>query len=149
MSPWVPVALTFVGLLVVLGAHLLFIGRWIGRVGTEQANQGDALKKLGDTTEGRFGKMSQRIDDLGDELADEASRRSGFEQRLASVEEATKAMWDVRDKLIALTAANEVHEQYRREKMDRLEREVAGVSRQLGTIAAKGLEYRPPAPPAE
>lgn len=154
MPEWISPALSALTVLFGLGINLFLAGRMVSKVTEGLAHLSAAVAKLTKDTDERFEKVAtaraeraekidKRFEDLGDEVADEAGRRAGFEQRLGQVEDAAKVMWDVRDKLTGLIAGNDVHEQYRRDKWDKLEREVAGVSRQLGTIAAKGLEYRP------
>ena len=73
-----------------VAANLVLVGKMVGSFTTTLQGHGDRIKKLEDT-----------VEEHGDEISSEASRRSEFELRLKEAEKAAEVFWQVRTQLTA------------------------------------------------
>lgn len=138
MHPWIPVVVTVALGLIGLAIQACLLAFFIGKMREQQAGQERLVNVFREFTEKAIDAMMTRLGRFDEIAAESQADRATLNAKLSVVERNTDGLQGLREAMAAHAATFGAHRERQEADMEKLNRAMEGVQRQLATLATKG-----------
>lgn len=138
MTPWLPVIVTVALGVIGLAIQGALLAYFIGRMKEHQAGQEKLVGVFQSFTEAAITGLTSRLGVLDEIAAESKADRATLNAKMTQVERNTEGLGGLREALAAYRATFEATRDRQKDDLDRLNRGVESVQRQLAQIASRG-----------